>query len=71
MGGLHLPPGEDCSKSVAYEGNAVVFDEEAAKAMQKPLLSFKVSPSCIYYCTAEGDKQSFKCIDLLTLKISK
>jgi hypothetical protein len=39
--------------------------------MQKPLPSFNVSTNCIYYSISDGGKQSFRCLDLLTLKCSK
>jgi len=71
MGNTRMPLDEDCSQSVDYDGNAVLFDEEAARAIQKPPLSFKISPSCIYYCTSGTSALSFECIDLSTLKFSR
>ncbi len=71
MGNTRMPLDEDCSQSVGYDGNAVLFDEEAARAIQKPLLSFKISPACIYYCNFDTNAPTFKCIDLSTLKFRK
>lgn len=63
----------------ALKGNAVLFDESAAKltllTLVKPPVfngakkAFQLSPTCLYYCVFDGDNPAFESIDLDTLTI--
>jgi hypothetical protein len=66
------------SSPVAFKGNAVLFDESAAKrAWKKPVvfakgnIAYKPTTTHLYYCISEGDKPAFDCIDLINLKFCK
>lgn len=76
-----MPTPGDFAGVFAVKGNAVVFDQVAAKHTWRPppvfdntQKPFPLSPTCLYYCVVpNGDnrKPAFECIDLVWLRIRK